>query len=88
MCLKKEGCRMSTENYMKSKAELLRALENCTSIADIFEFVRAQNIDMRMQTLRGASCIPPKMLTFDETSLESPIDRLKAVVKLTIENTR
>ncbi|MBQ4569881.1 MAG: hypothetical protein IJA62_07530 [Ruminococcus sp.] len=79
---------MSTENLIKTKAELLQALENCTCIADIFELVRAHNIDLRMQTLQGASCIPPKMLTFDENSKESPIDRLKAVIKLTIENTR
>ncbi len=79
---------MNKNNHIKTKAELLKAVDTCTSIADIFELVRAQNIDMRMQTLRGASCIPPKMLTFDDTSEESPIDRLKAVVKLTIESTR
>ncbi len=79
---------MNAEPKRRTKIELLRAIDNCTTIADIFELVRAENIDMRMQTLRGASCIPPKMLTFDENSDESPLDRLKAVVRLTIESTR
>ncbi len=76
------------EHKEKTKSELLEAIDNCTTIADIFELVREENIDMRMQTLRGASCIPPKMLTFDENSKESPIDRLKTVVRLTVESTR
>ena len=79
---------MCSEQHKKNKAQLIEAVNNCTSIAEIFELVRAENIDMRMQTLRGASCIPPKMLTFDETSKESPIDRLKTVVRLTVESTR
>lgn len=79
---------MNSDYKRRTKDELLRAIDNCTSIADIFELVREENIDMRMQTLRSASCIPPRMLTFDENSEESPLDRLKAVVRLTIENTR
>ncbi len=75
-------------NHTITKAELLARIDSCTTISEIFEFVRAENIDMRMQTLCSASCIPPRMLTYDNTSDETPLQRLKAVVRLTVENTR
>lgn len=76
------------EKCRKSKEELLRSIDCCSSIADIFELVRNEQIDIRMQTLCSASCIPPKMLTFDNTSEETPLQRLKALVSLAVEHTR
>lgn len=68
------------------KNELLRKIDNCETISDLFALVKEENIDMRMQTLCSASNIPPKMLTYDPTSDESPLERLRKVVRLTVEN--
>ncbi|MBR3971492.1 MAG: hypothetical protein IKJ83_01200 [Ruminococcus sp.] len=68
------------------KNELLNKIDGCETIADLFALVQEENIDMRMQTLCSASNIPPKMLTYDPTSTESPLERLRKVVRLTVEN--
>ena len=68
------------------REELLRRIDNCQSIAELFELVKKENIDMRMQTLCGASNIPPKMLTYDASSTETPLQRLRAVVRLAAQN--
>lgn len=71
----------------KSKEALLKEIENCTTIAELFILVKTENIDMRMQTLTGASNIPPKLLEYDSSaSIEDPLIRLKKVVKLAVEN--
>lgn len=72
----------------KNIPELIKKIDNCQSITELFELVKEENIDMRMQTLCSASNIPPKMLTYDYTSTESPLDRLKKVVRLAVENNR
>lgn len=71
------------DNYKK---ELLVKIDSCETIADLFALVKEENIDMRMQTLCSASNIPPKMLTYDPTSAESPLERLRKVVKLSVES--
>ena len=68
------------------KDELLKRIDNCQSIVELFELVKNENIDMRMQTLCSASNIPPKMLTYDSSSTESPLERLRAVVRLAAKN--
>lgn len=68
------------------KKELLMKIDRCETIADLFALVKEENIDMRMQTLCSASNIPPKMLTYDPTSAESPLERLRKVVKLSVES--
>jgi len=72
----------------KTKEELLYMIDNCTTIAELFEIVRDEHIDMRMQTLCIASNIPPKMLTATPDSGESPMERLRKVVHLAAENQR
>lgn len=70
-----------------NKADLLRAVDNCKAIAELFALVKNNNIDMRMQTLCSASNIPPRLLEYDSTvSLEDPLIRLKEVVTLAVEN--
>lgn len=80
---------MNTEGCATSpKDELLKSVEDCASIAELFRLVKTENIDIRMQTLCSASSIPPKSPAFDPTCEEDPLQRLKAAVKLTVENTR
>ena len=71
----------------KSKEDLLKEIDNYSTIAEIFTLVKNENIDMRMQTLCSASNIPPKLLEYNSSaSLEDPLIRLKKVVRLATEN--
>lgn len=67
------------------KSDLLKAVDNCSSIAELFELVRKERIDIRMQTLCSASCIPPKPITFDPADKVSPLIKLKGAVRLAVE---
>lgn len=70
------------------KAQLLKAVDSCSSIAELFELVRKENIDIRMQTLCSASCIPPRPVTFDPADTASPLLKLKEAVRLAVEITK
>lgn len=67
------------------KAELLSAVDSCETIAELFELVRNKNIDIRMQTLCSASCIPPKPINYDPTSTVAPLEKLKRAVRFAVE---
>lgn len=72
-----------------TKSQLLVAVDNAKTIADLFELVKTQDINMRMHTLPGASNIPAKRLeirSFPPNT--SYLDKLKAAVKLTIKYTK
>lgn len=71
------------------KTELLSAIDKAKTIADLFRLVKEQDINMRMHTLPSASNVAPKRLeirTFPPNY--SHLDRLKAAVRLTVENTK
>ena len=73
----------------KTKAELLKAVDNCTSIDQLFALVQHEEINMRMHTLPGASNIPPKRLEIRSFKPGTTyLDRLKAAVRLTVEMTK
>ncbi|MCR5652689.1 MAG: hypothetical protein K6F88_02715 [Ruminococcus sp.] len=72
-----------------NKQQLLRAVDKAKSIADLFKLVKEQDINMRMHTLPSASNVAPKRMelrTFPPNT--SHLDRLKAAVRLTVENTK
>ena len=69
----------------EKKAEILNAVNNCNSIAELFELVRKENINIRMQTLCSASCIPPKPVSFDPADTVSPLVKLKEAVRIAVE---
>lgn len=72
-----------------TKRQLLRAIDKAKTISDLFKLVKEQNINMRMHTLPSTSNVAPKRLelsTFPPNT--SHFDRLKAAVKLTVENTK
>ncbi|MBQ8000947.1 MAG: hypothetical protein IJ298_06950 [Ruminococcus sp.] len=71
----------------KTKEALLRQIDACSTIAELFTLVKTENIDMRMQTLCSASNIPPKLPEYDSSaSIEDSLVRLKDVVRLAVEN--
>jgi hypothetical protein len=72
-----------------SKDELLAAIDNSKTISDLFKLVKEQNINMHMHTVQGASNTKPKRLEIRSFAPGSTyLDRLKAAVKLTVENTK
>lgn len=75
-----------TENRQNRVSYLLKALDNCDTISELFELVRNEQIDIRMQTLCSASNIPPKIFNNDPESLEPAFERLRKLVKLAIEH--
>lgn len=81
---------MQVNGYKKkTKQQLLKAIDNCKSIAQLFALVQHEQINMRMQTLPGASNIPPRKIELREFAPnETYLDKLKAAVKATVENTK
>lgn len=80
---------MEVSGYKKkTKLELLKAIDDCKSIDQLFALVQHENINMRMHTLPGASNIPPKKLEIKEFAPnQSYLDKLKSAVKLTVNET-
>ena len=72
-----------------SKRQLLRAIDKAKTISDLFKLVKEQDINMRMHTLPSASNVAPKRLELRSFPPGTThLDRLKAAVKLTVENTK
>jgi tRNA A37 threonylcarbamoyladenosine dehydratase len=72
-----------------SKNELLDAIDKSRTIADLFRLVKEQDINMRMHTVQGASNTKPKKLEIRSFPPNATyLDRLKAAVRLTVENTK
>lgn len=70
-----------------NKSELLKAVDAVETIAQLFELVQREKIDIRMHSFTSASNLPPKMLDLTDTQV-SPLEKLKFAVKSAIENTR
>ena len=72
-----------------SKDKLLAAIDKAKSIGDLFKLVKEQDINMRMHTLPSASNVAPKRLELRSFPPGTThLDRLKAAVRLTVENTK
>ena len=87
--LRLTGGEVLAKKKKMSKRQLLRAIDKAKTISDLFKLVKEQDINMRMHTLPSASNVAPKRLelrSFPPNT--SHLDRLKAAVKLTVENTK
>lgn len=81
---------MQVQGYKKkTKAELLRAIDDCVSISQLCALVQHENITIQMQCQQGASNIPNKKLTAEDfIPNRSPLDRLKEAVKQAVNKSR
>lgn len=82
---------MKVYGYKKknTKEELLKAVDDCKSIDQLFALVQHEEINMRMHTLPGASNIAPKRLEIREFKPGTTyLDKLKTAVKMTVELTK
>ena len=74
----------------KSKDELLKAIDECTSLSQLFALIQHENIVIQMHTLPGASNIAPKTLTPQQiiNKKDTPFERLREQVrKAVLEST-
>ena len=68
----------------KSKTELLKAVDDCVSISQLFALVQHEGLVLQMHAQQGASNLAPKKLSTDKSELKSPIEILKDRVRIAI----
>lgn len=70
----------------KSKPELLKEIDRCTSLSQLFALIQHENIVIQMHTQSGASNLKPKKLTSKEIidKKDTPFERLKAEVRKSV----
>ena len=69
--------------YRKKKIpELLRAIDDCTSLSQLFALIQHEQIEIQMRAQSGASNLTPKKLEprLQVDTGESPFERFKAEV--------
>lgn len=70
------------EKMLKNTQSLLKEVDECKTLADVYTLVRDRNIDVRMRSLTSASNIPRIPLdTKTVTSPEQYLENIKNAVK-------
>lgn len=67
----------------KNITELLWAIDECTSLSQLFALLQHEQIEIQMHAQSGASNLAPRKLSPKEIR-ELPLDRLKAEVKKSV----
>ena len=73
--------------YRKKKIpDLLRAIDDCTSLSQLFALIQHEQIEIWMHAQSGASNLTPRKLSAKEIIEQNdlPLDRLKAEVKRSV----
>lgn len=72
----------------KSKADLIKEIDNCKSLSQLFALIQHEGIVLQMHSQSGASNLKPKTLGPKEIidKKDTPFERLKAEVRKAIEN--
>ncbi|MCQ2513729.1 MAG: hypothetical protein MJ089_01375 [Ruminococcus sp.] len=72
----------------KSQAQLLKAIDECRSLSQLFALIQHENISLQMHSQSGASNLTPKKLSSKEIidKKDTPFDRLRAEVRRAVEN--
>ncbi len=70
----------------KTKAQLLKAVDECVSISQLCALIQHEGIVIQMQCHSLASNLPKKVLPTGEDAVKSPLDNLKERVKEQIKN--
>lgn len=72
----------------KTKDELIKAIDECKSISQLFALVQHEQIELRMQSMCSASNLPPRTPNIPKDPTESPLARLKDAVRQCVMNSR
>lgn len=72
----------------KSKAELIKEIDKCTSLSQLFALIQHEGIVLQMHSQSGASNLKPKTLGPKEIidKKDTPFERLKAEVRKAVLN--
>ena len=67
----------------KNIPELLKAIDNCTSLSQLFALIQHEQIEIQMHAQDGASNLTPRKLTAKDIigNRDFPLDRLKNEVR-------
>lgn len=78
-----------TSGYRKkNRSQLLQAIDECTSLSQLFALIQHEEIAIQMHAQSGASNLTPKKLTVQDLAKDKnfPLDRLKTEVKKAVWN--
>ena len=71
----------------KPKYILLKEIDRCTSLSQLFALIQHEGIEIQMHAQSGASNLTPRKLTVTELAKEQlPLERLKTEVKKAVWN--
>ena len=72
----------------KSKVQLLKAIDECQSLRQLFALIQHEEIVIQMHTQSGASNLTPRKLGPKEIidKNDTPFERLKAEVRKSVES--
>lgn len=81
------GRSLSRGYQKKSKTDLMNAIDDCTSLSQLFALIQLEDIKIQMHSQSGASNLKPKTLSSKEImdKKDTPLERLKAEVKKSID---
>lgn len=70
----------------KSKTELVKDIDGCTSLSQLFALIQLEGITIQMHTQPGASNLKPRTLSAKEIidKKDTPLERLKAEIKKSV----
>ena len=66
----------------KSRDQLIKAIQDCTSLSQLFALIQLEGITLQMHSQPGASNLAPRRLTPQDiiNNNDTPLERLKAEV--------
>ena len=70
----------------KPKKELIKAIDDCVSLSQLFALIQHEDITMQMHSQPGASNLAPKVLSAQEIidKKDTPLERLKTEIKKSV----
>lgn len=74
----------------KSKEQLLKAIDECKSLSQLFALIQHEHITIHMQSQSGASNIRTRILEPNEIieSKDTPMERLRDRIRKAVEESR
>jgi hypothetical protein len=72
----------------KSQVQLLKAIDECRSLSQLFALIQHENISLQMHSQSGASNLTPRKLGSNEiiSKKDTPFERLKTQVRKAVED--
>lgn len=74
----------------KTKEELIKAIDECKSLSQLFALIQHEHITVQMQSQSGASNIKTPNLEHNKIidNKDTPMERLRARIRTAVEESR